>query len=182
MHKTPKIYFISGVSGVGKSSVMKDLKNLLPADKFDIRDFDERGVPDGGGSVWHSKETLHWLDVSAANAKEGKSTIVCGFSEPGIVRNVHGANHPPFDVVLLHASGDTIRQRLIGRYPTAESIKEINRASGTSLDKFVENCTSYAPKLRKLFEQESCLVIDTDNKLPAEVAGEIVAYVKHEDS
>jgi hypothetical protein len=57
---------------------MASLKKLLPSDKFDIRDFDERGVPDGGGDVWHSKETKHWLDVATTNAEQGKSTIIFG--------------------------------------------------------------------------------------------------------
>lgn len=170
----PKVYFISGVSGVGKTSTMKDLRRLLPPSNFDVRDFDERGVPDGGGPKWHSAETKHWLDVSDLNAKDGKSTIICGFSEPERVRAVHCDNHPPAELILLHASGDTIRKRLRGRYPTVESEKEIERAAGTSLEKFIDSCSSYAPELRVLFEKEDCLIIDTDNKSPEDVAREIV--------
>lgn len=55
-----KIYFISGVSGVGKTSTLEQLKRLLPANIFDARDFDERGVPDGG-PAWHDNETRHCL-------------------------------------------------------------------------------------------------------------------------
>lgn len=62
-----KIYFVSGVSGVGKTSTLEQLKKLLPANIFDVRDFDERGVPDGGGPLWHNNETHHWLDVAALN-------------------------------------------------------------------------------------------------------------------
>lgn len=48
----PTVYFVSGVCGVGKSSIMPYLKELLPADNYDVRDFDERGVPDGADSNW----------------------------------------------------------------------------------------------------------------------------------
>ncbi len=100
---TPQIYFISGVCGVGKSSVLTHLKILLPEDKFDIRDFDERGVPDGGGREWHDKETRHWLDTALINAKNGKSTIICGFTEPKRFNNVHTPNDIPGKLLLLHA-------------------------------------------------------------------------------
>jgi len=177
MLNQPKVYFISGVSGVGKTSTMNYLKKLLSPEDFDIRDFDERGVPDGGGPKWHSAETAHWLDVSALRAKEGRSTIICGFSEPGIVRSVHQEHHPPIELILLHASPDTVRARLRGRYPTAESEKEIERASGTSLEKFMDNCSSYAPKLHDLFEREKCLIIETDHKSPEVVAKEVVGNI-----
>jgi len=70
-----KIYFISGVSGVGKSSTIHHLKKLLSEDKYDIRDIDERGVPDGGGLEWLNKETRHWLDVAKLNALNGKALL-----------------------------------------------------------------------------------------------------------
>ncbi len=177
MHKIPKIYFISGVSGVGKTSTLNYLKKFLPIESFDVRDFDERGVPDGGGPKWHSAETANWLDTSALNVREGKSTIVCGFSEPDIVRAVHKENHPPAELILLHASTDILKKRLRGRYPTTESEKEIERSSGASLEKFVENCASYAPKLRDIFKKEKCLIIDTDDKSPEEVAHEISSSI-----
>jgi nucleoside-triphosphatase THEP1 len=59
MQKIPQVYFISGVSGVGKSSTLKHLKEILPVEKYDVRDFNERGVPDGGGLEWHNNETLY---------------------------------------------------------------------------------------------------------------------------
>lgn len=177
MAKAPRVYFISGTSGVGKTSTISYLKKLLPPDKFDIRDFDERGVPDGGGPKWHSAETLHWLNVSVENAKQGKSTIICGFNEPGRIRAVLKDTHPPVELILLHASGDVLRSRLLGRHSTPESINEIQRASGVSLDEFVNNCVSYSPQLRSLFEKEECLVIDTDTKTPEEIAGMIVENI-----
>ena len=175
MTKAPQVYFISGVCGVGKSSVITHLKNILPVGSYDIRDFDERGVPDGGGQEWHDKETLYWLEVAAANAQENKSTIVCGFRNPEQFVKVHNKEkHLPAQLFLLHASGNTIRERLLGRYPTPESIAEINRASGESLNKFVEGNVLFAPQLRKIFEKEGVPIIDTDTKTPEEVAQEIV--------
>ena len=174
----PKIYFISGVSGVGKSSALEHLKKLLPLDKFDIRDFDERGVPDGGGPSWHKQETANWLRAGTENAQSGKSTIICGFNEPERVRTVQNETHPETELILLHASGDTVRKRLLGRYPTKESEKEIERAVGVPLVQFAEECATYAPKLRDIFARESCRIIETDTKTPLEVAREIVELVQ----
>ena len=179
MSKKPQVYFVSGVCGVGKSSVLKYLKEILPVDEYDIRDFDERGVPDGGGTEWHNNETLYWLEVANENAKSKKSTIVCGFADPTRFWKVHNKEkHLPATLFLLHASAETIRNRLLGRYPTPESIQEINRASGVPLDEFVENNISYAPILHDIFKNENSPIIYTDTKTPLEVAQEIGDFIK----
>lgn len=180
MNQDPQVYFISGVCGTGKSSTRTHLKEILPTASFDVRDFDERGVPDGGGPAWHDKETEHWLDVAAENAKRGVSTIVCGFAEPERFKKVHKKEkHPQATLFLLHASSDTIRKRLLGRYPTLESVKEINRASGVPLNEFVENMISFAPQLRTIFEKEGMPIIETDTKTSREVAQEIAGAILH---
>ena len=179
MQKNPQVYFISGVCGVGKSSVLKHLKEILPVDEYDIRDFDERGVPDGGGQEWHNNETLYWLEVANENAKHKKSTIVCGFADPTIFWTIHNTDkHLPATLFLLNASAETIRNRLMGRYPTPESIQEINRASGIQLDKFIEGNISYAPVLYNIFKQENSPIIETNTKTPLEVAQEISAIIQ----
>ena len=152
---------------------MKELKKMLPLDEFDIRDFDERGVPDGGGPVWHKSETVYWLDIGAENTEYGKSTVICGFNEPERVRSARNDNHPGVELILLHASNDVIRKRLRGRYPTAESEKEIERAAGVPLATFIENCVSYAPTLWSIFEKERCHIVETDKKTPHSVAVEV---------
>ena len=183
MSNTYQAYFISGVCGVGKSSVLVHLKEILPTDKFDVRDFDERGVPDGGGPAWHNVETLHWLMIAAENAKAGKSTIVCGFENPEDFRKLFKeGEHLTVALILLDASSDILRARLSGRYASPDSVKEINRASGVPLGKFVEDNISFAPKLRAIFEEEGSPIIDTDNKSPDEVAREIVETIINTNS
>jgi len=173
-----QIYFISGVCGSGKSSTLKHLKNMLPADTFDIRDFDERGVPDGGGQIWHDRETRHWLDTAMANAKEGKSTIICGFANPEQFKKVHNTEKDiPAELFLLNLSAENIRKRLYGRHSTPKSIEEIERASAIPLDRFIEGNVSFAPELKSIFEKNGSAVIETDDKSPEEVAREIVKII-----
>lgn len=173
-----KIYFVSGVSGVGKSSTMNHLKRMLPANKYDIRDIDERGVPDGGGLKWLNKETRHWLNVAKSNALNGRSTIVCGFANPELFREVYKQDEDiPAQIILLHASGDTLKQRLQARHSTLESIKEIERASALPVDKFIESNIEFAPRLREICENYQCPVIETDDRTPEEIAREIVRII-----
>lgn len=171
------MYFISGVSGVGKTSLVPFLKSHLGADAFDVRDFDERGVPDGGGQAWHDAETRHWLDTALRNAEDGKSTIVCGFSLPEIVRRVSTGGNLPWYIFFLDASAGVIRKRLLSRHSTHQSKEEIERAGGLPLERFIEKMIADAPVVRALCEKEGCTIIDTDNETPESVAKEVIARI-----
>lgn len=173
-----KIHFISGVSGVGKTSTLEQLKKILPQGTFDVRDFDERGVPDGGGPEWHNNETRYWLDVAAVNAKNGKSTVISGFINPEQFKNIHKQDKDiPTQIILLDISPEILEKRLYGRHVTSDSIQGIERAAGVSLDEFVEQCASFAPKLHMIFEQNNLPIVDTDNKTPEDVAKEVINYI-----
>lgn len=174
-----KIYFISGVSGVGKTSTRKHLKKILNSDLYDVRDLDERGVPDGGGFDWLNNETRYWLDVAKDNAKKGKDTIICGFANPELFEKVHKKDTDvPAHIILLSASPDTIRARLKGRHNTPESIKEIERASSVSLEEHMENNASFSTEFKKIFIERNLPVVETDDKTPEEVSQEIVTIMK----
>ncbi len=178
MNKKAEIYFISGVAGVGKSSLLDYLKELLPKDKFDIRDFDERGIPDGGGMEWHNIETLHWLEIGRENADNGKSTIICGFIHPERLRSMHKiGEHPQMKLILLHAPEEVIRQRLLGRYSTPESLAEVKRMTNLSLEEWLPDVLGFIQPLRALFEKDGSIVIDTENKTPQQVASEVIDYI-----
>lgn len=173
-----KIYFISGVSGVGKTSTLEQLRKMLSQNTFDVRDFDERGVPDGGGPKWHDSETRYWLDVAASNAVNGKSTVISGFTDPEQFSKIHQPNRDiSAQIILLDVSADVLRKRLYGRHRTTESKQEIERAAGVSLDEFVEQCTSFAPKLRSIFEQNNLPIVSTDNKSPEVIAHEVMDII-----
>ncbi len=173
-----KIYFISGVCGVGKTSTMSHLKGKLSSDEYDIRDLDERGVPDGGGLVWLNNETRHWLDVAKENSLNSKSTIICGFANPELFKDIYKKEDDiPAHIILLHASGEVLEARIRGRHSTSESVKEIERASGVSVDQFVKDNVGFAPKFREIFQQNGYPIIETDNKIPSEVADMIIDFL-----
>ena len=74
-----QIFLITGVNGIGKSTLMSQLKNKLEGDIFNIHDFDERGVPDNANQEWRLSETLHWIKVGKENINNAKATVICGF-------------------------------------------------------------------------------------------------------
>lgn len=172
-----KIYFISGVCGAGKTSTLIHLKNKLDTNLYDVRDLDERGVPNGGGLNWLQSETRHWLEVAKENATQGKNTIICGFANPELFEEIHTENDIPAQIILLDASPETIRQRLLNRHATTESIKEIERASAVPLDTFIENNTTFAPVFKSIFEKRNLSIIQTDDKTPEEVTDEVIKLI-----
>ncbi len=180
MSNNHKIYFISGVSGVGKTSTLEQLKKILPQNAFDVRDFDERGVPDGGGPKWHDSETHHWLDVAASNAVNGKSTVISGFTNPEQFKKIYNPDKDiPAQIILLDVSADVLRKRLYGRHSTPESKQEIERAAGVSLDEFVEQCTLFAPILRSIFEENNFRIVSTNDKSPEVIAQEVMNIISN---
>ena len=176
--KQKRIYFVSGVSGVGKTSTISHLKERLSAEEYDVRDIDERGVPDGGGLEWLNNETRHWLNTAKKNAENGRNTIICGFANPELFKKVYKQDEDILSqLILLHASEEVLEKRLRGRHSTSESIKEIERAAGIPIEEFIKNNVSFSPVLRKIFEEHKGRIVDTDNKTPAEIADEIVQIV-----
>jgi broad-specificity NMP kinase len=173
----PKIYFISGVCGVGKSSLIPHLKNILPTDKFDVRDFDERGVPDGADRNWRKGEVKNWLEVGKLSALEGISTVVCGFVKRTDFEEASNKNIPEIKTVLLDADSKTIRERLAGRYSVNGIFDETKKVIGKPVTEFIESNVYYCDIMRKECMEEGWDVIKTPGLTPEEVARKVSKLV-----
>ncbi len=173
-----KIYFISGVNGVGKTSVIPYLEKLLPSDKYVIHDFDKRGVPDGADRTWRINETRHWLEEGAVAAKRGLSTIVCGFAKKSDFDGLSSSETPEVDVILLDADAETIRKRLVGRYTKDGVFDENQKVIGKPVNEFIAGNVYYVNIMRKECEADGCKVVDTDTKTLAEVAEEVARIIE----
>jgi broad-specificity NMP kinase len=173
----PKIYFISGVCGVGKSSIIPHLKNFLPSDKFDVRDFDERGVPDGADRNWRKSEVKKWLEVGELSAQEGISTVVCGFVKRSDFEEVSTESIPEIKTVLLDADSETIRKRLMGRYSVNGVFDETKKVIGKPVTEFIESNVYYCDIMRKECVEEGWDVIETSDLTPEEVAEKVSQLV-----
>jgi 2-phosphoglycerate kinase len=170
METRKKNYFITGVNGVGKTAIMEYLMPLL-GNGFEVHDFDERGVPDNVGRQWRMDETQYWIELGLANFRKGIRTIVCGFARPS------EQDDPSTAFILLDASEETIRKRLLNRHQTPESVKAIERVSGKTVEQFIQDNVNFSGTIRDEARQYGVAIINTDNITPEQVAREVARNI-----
>lgn len=168
---SPRIYFVIGVNGVGKTTLMPHLKSLLSESVFEIHDFDERGVPNNADRTWRRSETEYWLELGEENKKRGVATIICGFAKP---QELGGRA----ETILLDANGEKIEERLKNRYQTKLSVAELKRATGKTVEKFIMDNVYYSSILREECKEVGCKIIDTVPLTPEEVAQAVKACLE----
>lgn len=174
----PKLFIVTGVNGIGKSTVITELVTKLDPTLYKIYDFDARGVPDNAGKSWRESETAHWLKVAKQNAAANIATIVCGFMK---VADIKQAMTQVLGVqvvgCLMDGSPEVVAERLMSRYQTSESLIELERTTGKTPEKFVGDNVWVSTKFREAAEEEGFNVIDTGEKSPAEVADSIIEWL-----
>jgi ribose 1,5-bisphosphokinase PhnN len=166
-----KMYFISGVSGVGKTSSMEILKREL-SDNYVVKDFDERGVPKGGGRPWRLDETKYWILEGKRVALGGKVLLVCGLANPKELALTEEANEVEVKIILLDAPGEVIAQRLHKRNANKKVKAGLAQAVG-SVDAFIKGSSDFAPILREICIAAGVPVIYTAGLTPEAVVVEI---------
>lgn len=175
--KPKHLYFISGVSGVGKTAVIPHLESLLSVD-FEIHDFDEGGVPSGADHVWRIGRTREWISFGNQKSMEGITLIVCGVSNPDEIETVQ-KDFPGLDVKTILLDGDEkiIEQRLRGRNNDSNVKADLERVVG-SAEAFIENNTRFASVLREICKKHNCDIIDTTYVDPKTVAEKVVEVLE----
>ena len=168
-----KIYFVTGVCGVGKSTIIPYLKKLLPQDRYDVRDFDERGVPDGADTAWRKSEVEKWLALGAENGESGIETIVCGFSKDTDLPLWENATNAKF--IFLDATPKTVKERLIARYTKNGMFDDTQKVIGKPVTEFIENNVYYSNIMRE--EYRGNKIVDTTNHTPEEVAKKVAKFI-----
>jgi gluconate kinase len=168
-----KIYFISGVNGVGKSSIMPHLNSMLPIDRFEIHDFDERGVPENADGSWRVSETKYWVDLGEELVSKGKSIIVCGFVKPADFEDLLSDESLGITLIFLDASPEVIRQRLVGRYTKDGYFDESQTVIGKPINVFIDGNIYISGQMKESFAKLNCPIIDTSKLVPEEVASQV---------
>jgi len=169
-----KIYFVSGVNGVGKSTIMPFLSSLLPVDKFKVHDFDERGVPEDADRNWRISETQHWIDEGIKLAQENKSIVICGFVK---VADFPDPESPEIVKIFLDAQPEIIRQRLTKRYTKDGVFDEKQKVIGKTIEEFISGNIYILGQMKKEFEELNDPIIDTTNLTPEEVAKKVANII-----
>jgi len=159
-----KIFFISGVCGVGKTSIIPYLKKLLPQSNYEVYDFDARGVPENTDRKWRISETKHWMGKGLELIKKNKNLVVCGFTNPDEVKS------PETIFILLTAQPNIIRQRLAKRYTKNGTFDKTQKIIGLPIKEFIDNNVQFAEKLENIFRKHNSPIIDTSKLSPEKVA------------
>lgn len=167
-----EIYFITGVPGSGKSTVLELLKQQLDS-KYQVHDFDERGVPDNvGESNWQEEETRYWIKQGLENKQKEITTIICGFAVPPHVKDVY-----PAKFVLLDLDEQSLEQRLSERYKSEANIVELKRMTGKTPAESIEENIRSINWLRGLCADYGATAIDTSNSSANNVANQVKALI-----
>src|SRR3989338_611774 len=174
-----KLFIITGVNGIGKSTIIPELSSRLDETQYIIHDFDERGVPDNAGANWRETEMVHWFNEARKNNSADIATIVCGFvktSDTDFAKNQ--VPDVTFEVCLLDADAKTIETRIMSRYQTPESLEELERTTGKTPEKFVQDNIWVSGKFRGEAKEKDFYIFDTTNKNTKEVSCDAIEWIK----
>ncbi len=174
------VFFVIGANGVGKTTTLNFLKNKPLVSYFSVYDFDERGVPDNADSEWRKSETEYWLHLGIENKKQKKNTVICGFMKPEEIEEISQKLMEKPTVIFLDADANSISERVKSRYLNESSVKELFRATGKSVEKFIEDNIYYSNILRASCVKLGYKVIDTTGKTPEEVSKEVITFICEE--
>jgi len=172
-----KIYFISGVNGVGKTSIMPHLRLLLPSDQYEIHDFDERGVPAKADGNWRISETKYWVDLGTELISKGRSIIVCGFVKPEDFQGLLSDKTLGITLIFLDARPEIIRQRLVGRYTKDGYFDESQMVIGKPIHVFIDGNIYISEQMKNSFLKLNCPIVDTSDLTPDQVATQVAKNI-----
>jgi thymidylate kinase len=176
-----KVFFVIGANEVGKTTTLNLLKNRLSESDFCVYDFDERGVPDNADKEWRKSETEYWFHLGIENKKQNKNTVICGFMKPEEIEELSQKLNEKPTVIFLDADANTLSERIKSRYLNESSVKELFRATGKSVKKFIEDNIYYSNILRESCLQNNYKIIGTTNKSGAQVAKEVSGFICKEE-
>jgi len=161
------IIFITGPSGVGKTTIFKLLKSSLERKSFDVRDLDERGVPDNVTDQWRIDETKHYLEIGKNNINKNITTIVCGYVLPEELFSL--PNSDIVQCIILDADDRTIVNRLEKRYSDPKNIDALKNATNETTEEFTRFALESAQEFRNRAKKHNYNIIDTTYLNPRQI-------------
>lgn len=171
-----KIYFITGSSGVGKTTLLNKLKSSLSTENFAMHDFDELGVPLDADTNWRIDTTKKWLTKAEENLKNGITTIIAGLTYPKEVMDL--TNNKNINFIILKVSENELRRRLFSyRFSTDERIEKLKKYEGVTPEEFIVNNRKMIAIMDNEGKINNASFIDTDNMSPDQVAKKITDII-----
>ena len=175
-----KLLFITGSSGVGKSTILPFLKNNL-SNEFDVHDFDKKlteEVAMNGKLLdnWRMETMKYWFDVARENLKSNKSTVVVGLIYPNEVKQLD--QKILYNFCLLDVSDEKIQERLMNkRFSNSKKIVGLRRATGQTPEEFILENKYLMKKLRNEINEVDGKIIDTTADTPKQTANKLASWI-----
>jgi len=175
-----RLTFICGACGVGKSSILPYLRHFLPRDKFVVLDFDRR---EGGDQRWLAS-LREWIQEVSSEHGPGVEWIIGGpsYIEPNIIQNIPEASQIEIHLVLLDASEETVRSRLLTRYREEGRLKEGELVAGIPIADFIEENVAFGRQIHLTAQEHGYVIFDANKPSPMELADRVASYIMSRES
>ncbi|RAV08185.1 nucleoside kinase [Paenibacillus contaminans] len=166
-HKLP-LFIVTGASGVGKTTVMHELRALLP--DFDVLSTDDDNFGTTAAKLEYQDRFNLLFHFASAVAKSGRGTIICGTLMPWDAKKCDTYNSfSELCFINLHCDDMTRSTRLRNRADKAMWTDEMLKSHEEFARWLLNNAeTEYNPPMP---------TIDTTSTAPFEVAEQIKAFV-----
>ncbi|MFE5320747.1 AAA family ATPase [Paenibacillus sp. NPDC056579] len=167
MKKMP-LFIVTGASGVGKTTVMHELRSILP--EFDVFSTDNDNFGTTASKLEYQDRFNLLFHFANAVAKSGRGTIICGTLMPWAAEKCD--TYSSFSEVCfinLHCDDETRNTRLRNRADHATWTDEMLKQHEEFAQWLIHNAaTAYNPPMPTM---------DTTSTPPAQVAEQIKQYV-----
>ena len=122
------IFFLTGASGVGKTSLVNHLEGNDPKQQFAYFHFDRIGIPSaeemGDPQVWQEKATYDWIAKLVELAPQ-KPLLFEGSTNMDFIQSTfEKLGYNAYQIVLIDCEEDTMTHRLIHERDQPELVNE----------------------------------------------------------
>ncbi len=171
------IYFVTGVNGAGKSTIVPLLKKKLSS-SFLIYDFDEVGVPENVDAKWRQDTTAYWMDIAIKNSKNNVKTVVCGLTKPSEVHEIKKSKkNLRVKIACLDLYAKDIEKRLKKRFKKSGSISNLKKVTGLTVKECIRANINHAKLMRKECRSSKCKFFNTSRTVPEKSIEKIINWI-----
>lgn len=156
----PSIFFLSGASGVGKTSIVEKLKaRYRSSDDYAFVHFDSIGVPSpeemikraGSGEKWQELTTYRWIEKITVEYQDKKIVVIEGQVNLDFIEAAcHKFEIARYFIVLIDCDWETMCERLFHNRQQPELVNQDMR--------------NWATFLRKQAQRKKLPIIDTSHQ------------------